>query len=59
LKTYLKDVSYGIMADGTWSHKMGNGSASTGVIDPVQNARNLGYTTIVGYYYITEVCDEN
>lgn len=43
--------------DGTWSHKVGNGLASTGVVNPVQNAKELGYTTVVGYYYIKGVCD--
>ncbi len=48
---YRQDV------DGTWSHKRGATPVMTGVTDPVQNAINLGYTTIVGYYYITEACD--
>ena len=48
---YRQDV------DGTWSYKRGAVPVTTGVTDPVQNAINLGYTTIIGYYYITEVCD--
>lgn len=46
-------------ADGTWSHKIGDGLATTGVVNPIRNAMDLKYTTIVGYYYITEACDVN
>ena len=44
-------------ADGTWSHKPGSYAVETGVIDPIADARKKKYTSIVGYYYITEVCD--
>ena len=44
-------------ADGTWSHKPGSTKVITGVVDPVADARERGYTSIVGYYYITEACD--
>ena len=43
--------------DGTWSHKLGDSKVITGVEDPVIDALSKNYTTIVGYYYITEVCD--
>lgn len=43
--------------DGTWSHKFGFSEVFTGVSDPVQDAKALGYMTIVGYYYITEDCN--
>lgn len=46
-------------ADGTWSHKRGEFPVITGVENPVQDATSRGYSIIVGFYYITEVCDDN
>ena len=46
-------------ADGTWSHKPGSWEVITGVVDPVADAQERRYTSIVGYYYITEVCNND
>lgn len=47
-------------SDGTWSHKRGDYPVETGVADPILDAQKLGYTDIVGYFYITEedTCSE-
>lgn len=44
-------------ADGTWSHKRGSTHVICGVEDPIEDAQKLGYTEILGYYYITEECN--
>lgn len=45
--------------NGTWSHKMGSTPVITGVENPIKDAKQRGYTSIVGYYYITEACDND
>jgi RHS repeat-associated protein len=44
--------------DGTWSHKLAWLPAESGIVDPNQNAEDLGYSVTVGFFYITENCLE-
>lgn len=58
INTYKDDYHwYRQESDGTWSHKMEHDPVSTGVADPIKDAQDTGYTTMVGYYNITEACN--